>query len=330
MSYLHEKSLCCRGLVIHYGQRRRQCTNCQSSWRVWRRKRGRKRHRTSFTALINFLDNRDGPLSSQAGRRGLLPGAYRARLRQDLNRFIQQTPWPSIPPGALIAIADALEQTIKGQIWTIYFILLRSVNSKHAFIAMPLVRLGREHQTGGWQSAFDQLSPEAKNRIKALVCDGARGLVAIAKQGDWILQRCHFHLRHRIANYIRSGPLSKQSAVGLDIKKLVDTILLEPDELAVKSAIKQLQLVSTNIRSRFLKTILSGLARYYRDYRSYLAHPELRLPNTSNSVESLNSLIRDLQRRARGFSSLKSFLSWLVALCKRRRSVICNKKYQPN
>lgn len=331
MTTLHEKSSCCSGKIIGFGQRRRQCLVCKKTWRVWKRKRGRKRLRTSFKTILNYLDNQGGTFAYQASRRRLSSAAFRARVRQNLKKFIAKTPWPRIPAGPLLAVADALMQTSQDKQWTVCFILLRSVCGSQAIITPPFVRQGGETTCDLWQQAFDQLSEEVRRRIVALICDGARGLVAQAKRRGWILQRCHFHLRYRIANYLRTGPLARNRALGLQIKSLINTIMLDTQEEKAYQAVQALRRLLPSIQSKRLKQYLSGFTKYYRHYRSYLYHPELNLPITSNSAESLNSLVRDLQKRARGFWGIKSFTNWVIAICKHRKVITCNgRKYQPN
>lgn len=334
MKHLHEKSPCCRGKIRRFGKRRRQCCVCKKTWRVWKKKHGRKKRRRYSAAILNFLNNKRGPFTHQAAEYGLREETFRSRVRLELEKFISKSPWPAIPDGPLVAIADAIAQTVRrrcGQeIWTVYFIFLRPVQSSKAVIMPPLIRLGAETDKGGWQQALDALPLEIKNRILALICDGSRDLLAYAKKEKWVIQRCHFHIRRAIANYIRTGPASRNRKLGLKIKNLVDIILLDSQESGAWKAIIELSNLLPSIHSRFLICRLRGLIKNHIHFRNYIYHPELRLPNTTNTAESFNSLVRDLQSKARGFSSIDSFKRWLIALCKHRKTMTCNgKKYQP-
>lgn len=327
MKHLHEKSPCCRAKIKQHGGRRRQCLRCRKTWRVWPKKRGRKKCRYSFSSLLKFLDNDSGSLAKQASRLQLKPNSFHRRIRKNLDSYIQKTPWPKIPKGKLIVIADAIEQNIQGKVWTIYFILFRSVNSNKATIYPPAFFPGKENYQKAWRLHFARMPAKLKKRILALICDGNSALVSIAKQQDWILQRCHFHLKHKIANYIRTGPLARNRTLGFKIKRLVNEILLEPDESMVAGALAELKLILLKeIKSIFLKKCIKGFISNYQQFRNYLYCPELNLPNTSNSVESLNNLVRNLQHKARGFRSKKSLEKWIFALCKFQQNITCNGK----
>lgn len=329
MTQQHTKSPCCQGIIYQYGQRRRQCSVCKKTWRIRQKKRGRKPHRYSFNSLLRYLDNRDGPLIHQAPKRKLTAPAFCARMRKNLKKFISQTPWPDIPNGPLVAIADAFTQTIKEERWTTYLILLRSLRSNKAVITPPHVHQGTEGGIMGWYEAFNKLPNAVKKRIVGLICDGRRSLVLVPKKEGWILQRCHFHLLYRIANYVRTGPLSHNRRLGLKIKSLVNVALVNPDEDVAKKAVSQLRILLPTFRSRGLRFVLNGFIKNYSDFRSYLHFPEFNLPTTSNSAESLIGLVRDLEKRARGFRSVQSFGEWTIALCKHRKFIICNGKHFP-
>lgn len=333
MSPLQVKSPCCQSPIRHFGSRRRQCCVCFRTWRIRLKKRGRKLRRLSSKTLLNYLENRGGPLISQSGRRRLSAPALQARVRRQLVDFNSSASWPVIPGGKIIAIADALLQTSGNSVWTVYFILLRSVTGSSAVIVPPLKHLGKEGVLG-WSKAFDRVPPSAKPRITALVCDGGRGLALLAHQEGWWLQRCHFHLRRSIANYLRSGPLSKRPQLAEEVNRQVNIILLNSNPGRLRVALRDLRHLLPRIRSPHLRRVLFGFLRYYRDYRTYLEYPELHLPTTSNSAESLIGCLRDLQRRARGFRTIDSFYRWILAACRHRKTIICNgekeKKYQPN
>jgi len=59
-------------------------------------------------------------------------------------------------------------------------------------------------------------------------------------------------------------------------------------------------------------------------YRSYLKHPELGLPRTTNSVESMCRLLREMLRSSRAGSNPASVLLWATAFVRLRAEVTCN------
>ena len=61
-----------------------------------------------------------------------------------------------------------------------------------------------------------------------------------------------------------------------------------------------------------------------RHYRTYLRQPELGLPKTTNTVESMCGVVRALLRRTRAGSNPKSVLLWSTALIRLRPQIVCN------
>lgn len=330
MKKLHEKSPCCRWEIRKFGKRRRQCKVCLKTWRVWKKKRGRNRSRFSSRLLFNYLGNNIGSLNRYAVKKKLTPAALTYRLRNLRNAFAKKASWPEIPAGDLIAVADAMMQRANGKMYTFYFVIFRNINAREAIIAPPVLLSGKESWLG-WRKVFGKLSPEVKKRIFGLICDGHKGLVYLAKDHDWVLQRCHFHLRHSLANYIRTGPMSRTREIGKEIQKLVDVILLSEDEKMVEKALGELGWFQVMASSRGVRKVLSAFLKSYSDFRSYLYHSSLNLPITSNSLESLIELVRHLQYKARGFRGIKSLNQWIAVLCKYKKKIACNgRNYQPN
>lgn len=328
MTTLHAKSPCCQGSIYQHGQRRRRCSLCGKTWRIRPANRGRKRLRLNPQTLLRYLDNKIGPFVHQASRHRLNPSAFCKRIQKMLKRFVSRETWPAVPKDHLVVVADALIQMINGQTWTVYFILLRPIHSSLAVIFPPYFRLGKETCRDGWREAFERVAEGIRGRILALICDGASGLVGQAKRRGWIIQRCHFHIKHKLANYIRTGPLSRNREVGLRVNALVNTVLLSENVEKVQDAIRVLRYeIFPDIKSHGLRKYLRGFLKNYQDFRSYLSHPELNLPNTSNSAESLVGLVRDIQRRARGFRTLESFQDWIIAICKNKKTIVCNGKF---
>lgn len=204
-----------------FGGRRRQCSVCRRTWRGWQRRRGTKPFRPVTKLLLQYLDNDNGPMIKQARRRKVKPATLRARVRKALDRFITQVNWSEPPKGPLIAIADAMIQRVKKDFYTFHFVLLRSVDAKRAVIMEPTLSLGTETWLG-WQKSFLKIPNSSRNRIEAPVCDGHVGLVSLARENGWRLQRCHFHTRFRIANYVSSGSSSRHRKEGIQIHKLVE------------------------------------------------------------------------------------------------------------
>lgn len=322
MNKLHEKSPCCNASVRLFGDRRRQCSVCQKTWRVWKKNRGRKKNRLALDPLFQYFEGKQRNTRVQKK-------TFSARLRLVLQKFNAEIPWPKIPDGQLIVVADGLIEYFENKKYAVYFILIRSIYDSKAYIFPPYMRAEGEVVLG-WKEAFAKLPNEVLGRICALVCDGHGGLVYLAKAYGWRLQRCHFHLLHNIAHCASFGHLNQTDNMGLRIKNLVQVVLSHKDPDAISLAIEALQKIKDGITSSGFRTVISGFLKHYEDYRTYLNYPQYFLPTTSNSAEFLNSQIRDLQYRARGFRTQKSFFSWIIGFCKYRKFVTCRSKNQPN
>lgn len=331
MSTLHEKSPCCGGKIINFGGRRRQCVSCRKTWTLWKRKRGRKKKRI-IKIIEKYLANKVVSLKQQADRQKIQETTFRSKTRLALKDFITRKSWLPIPSGKLIMVADALWQTINNQIWTVYVIAVRSPSNREAIILPPVFLRGPEHHHNQWPTALNQLlDSDLKKRIIAIVCDGERSLIKYSKDDGWFVQRCHFHLYLRIANYARTGFLNRNKHMGNKIITLVDDIILNHDSLVVQEAMMKLVNLLDTIRSQGLKRVISGFLKNYTHYRTYLDYPNLHLPTTTNSLESFFGSFRDIQRKAKGFRTVASFEKWFIAYCKFRQKITCNgKNYQQN
>lgn len=331
MTTQHENSPCCGQRGISWGARRRRCIHCKKTWRAWKRRRGRSRRRCSNDVISAYLQGQWSSLSHEAKRRQLTPATFRARMRRSLDRYITQTPWPSVPDGPLIVIADAQAIRIKWSSWTVFYILVRSVQGTEAVILPPYVRAGTETTSGGWEAAFAQVPETVKNRIHALVCDGRRVFKSITQVHGWYIQRCHFHLLAAIQGRRSKGGAGRHEREGKLLYALATTALITCTEEELHCALKKLTQLQYITTSNQLRLIIAGFIRHYGEYRTYLEYPELHLPRTSNTAECLIGLIRKMQRRAHGFGSIESLEKWIIAFCKDRKTIACKgHDYQPN
>lgn len=328
MNYVHAKSPCCGETIIHFGNRRRQCVGCGRTWRVRGRRRGRPRRRVLTDIIIKFLEHTVPSLQALSVRAGAPRSTFQARIARALETFCRQTPWPTIPSGSLILVADAMVKMIERKWTTSYFMLLRSRDDNRAFIAQPFVRLGAE-VAGGWRIAIDTLPESVRSRIVALVCDGHGGLITEAKWRSWPLQRCHFHLLLRIQSRRSRWKIARHNAEAEAIFRHVRRVLAHPHESELAHSLNALEEIGWTSSSPEIRKVLSGFVRNYRDYRLYLRHPEWRLPTTNNTAESFISCVKSLRQRARGFRTLRSLMQWTEALIKHKRFILCN-GHQPN
>lgn len=330
MNNLHAKSPCCREKIYRFGSRRRQCSNCHKTWRIRRKRVGRKSKRESTRFLIRYLHHEVPSLYARAKAYGTSDDHLRIRLNRSLNHFLRTTSWPRLPrKRPLIVIADAMVCFLDGRWYTFYFIVLRKPNDSQAVIVRPYIKQGTEVWVG-WLNAFSKLPPKVKNSIVALVCDGHSGLVNTAKRESWILQRCHFHLISRLQSRRSKWRYSRHSYEGKLIYRLVREVLTTPSPEKILPCIEKLREIGQTTSSREVRSILLGFSNNYPDYRTYLLYPKLHLPKTSNAIESMIGSIQSLRSRARGFRTRVSLIKWVNAVLKNKQTITCNGYYQPN
>lgn len=327
MNKIHAKSPCCRANIIKFGAKRRQCSQCRKTWTLRPKKRGRKPRRKNLLSVRKYLHHERIPLLREKSRTA--HATRSARLRKERNAFNEKREWHSIPRGPLIMIADAIVKYRK-RVWhTWYFILVRAVESEDAVILPPYHSEGRE--TGkGWHSAMEAVHGDVLKRVKALVSDGHCGLMSEAKWRRWLIQRCHIHLLMAIQARRSRWSMGRHQKEGNELHHLTQCVLKDPDTQKALHALSRIEEIGWTTTSKMLQKVLLGFVTSSQDYRTYLTHPELQLPTTSNTAESLNALIDALSIRARGFRTVTSFDAWITALCKDRGTMKCRGKYQQN
>lgn len=308
-----------------FGGRRRQCVQCKGTWRIRKKKRGRKRIRASATLAVRYLSRDIATLRSFAKRFRVGKDHAQLLLRRSMESYAVRTEeWTCTLPAAvpLILVADAIWYRIQGIKYTIYVLLLRPVEGREAVIAPPVVSAGHE-DIAGWEQAYASLPELIRSRICALVCDGGTGLVALAHRKGLHLQRCHFHLFAAVQNYLTTGPRSLHRAYAVRILRSVQHAVRAPEHEA-RITLRALGAVRRCSRSRGVRRVLGGLALHWQEYRTYLAHPELHLPATSNAAESYIQGIRDLMYRCRGFRTVPALKRWLTAFVCFKKTIQCN------
>lgn len=301
---------------------------CKKTWTVRPKKRGRKARRVTATPVKKYLNHERVPLARE--RRGTEVSASRsARLRKERDAFNEKQQWCPIPDGPLILIADAIVKYRQGKWHTWFFMFVRAVDGVDAVIVPPYYAGGREVCTE-WRNALETIPPDALKRVKALVSDGHRGLMSFASWRNWLVQRCHIHLIMAIQARRSRWAMSRKRSEGEEIFTLTNCVLTDPCQKEATQALARIEEIGWLTKSKMLKKVLQGFVTSAEDYRTYLEHPELNLPTTSNTAESLNALVDDLSSRARGFRTVVSLNAWIIALCKDRGTIKCRGKYQQN
>lgn len=328
MTTKHAKSPCCCAQVYRFGHRRRQCSTCKKTWSIRRKKRGRPRIRVQSNVLKQvFLEKYT--LNHLAKRRsGVGLANFRHRFRQVLRRFVARPSTPKLPQGPLILLADGTFFYFQKKPWVLYLRAFKSCTGQTAVFLDPILLPERESATR-WRYVFGTIPQKIRARTYALVVDNLNGMKKTAIYHDWVLQLCHFHLiqkfqiQHRRQRHILRGGIVRE-----DIYRLMRQILEIPSGPLLKASIAQLTQLAQNpcLAHRIQATVRDFLKSisYYRAYRIY---PKLNLPSTTNTIESMNSIIRDLLRRNRSGSSPQSLLRWATTLIRLRKKLNCNGKH---
>ncbi len=330
MNKKHAKSPCCGKKIRRFGGRRRQCVICGRTWRIRPHQRGRKRRRVSSVWVVRYLSRELLPMNALGRINRCAPDRYERRLLASRNQFSCTTVYPPLPTRKpLIIIADAMIECISGSWYTVYLILVKRPAWTNATIAPPIILKGTETRVG-WCYAFNQLPPSIHRSITAIVCDGHAGIIQYARKAEWLIQACHFHLLMRLNGRRSRSPWSFHREEGRRLYALAWAIITTRDTTILRESIRDLEELGWDTASPQLKQYINGFLNRIEEYRTYLAHPELNLPVTTNSIESLNSIIHALKGRARGFRTIHALSAWIEALVKHRRRVTCNRTNQPN
>lgn len=326
MNTLHEKSTCCRAKIYRFGNKRRQCSGCKKTWTVWAKKRGAKPSRPRHNLLKKVLVEKQSLFSPKLNRITLTEAARSFRLRHSMERFLNSGSPNHIPAGKLILLIDAIWFNFKKEKWAMYLAAVRPIGDEQATFLDPILLAGRENYDD-WSQVVDSIPMEVRNRIVAMVSDGFRGSTRIAVSHGWILQRCHFHLFSQLQvnrGQWKKMPDSKlRGQICLTMRKILATkkhLTKYLNELA--------PLLDRRDCPHRLHAIGVELIRHHQEFRAYLNFPELNLPNTTNSVESMNKIIRTSCRHLRTPQSLILRSKCLIRM---RKTITCKPKiFQQN
>jgi hypothetical protein len=323
------KSPCCRQPVVRFGGRRRQCVRCKKTWSIRPKKRGRPAKAAPQSALRDAL-LKGYSLRHLAFRRpGVKLPAFRKRFRHALRRCTSRPRVITLPKGGLILLMDGLWFRFHGKPWVLYLIALRSCHGKQAVFLDPVIIEGREG-LNRWEQVVATIPPRALMRIKALVVDNLRGMEKLAQQHHWALQLCQFHLLLKFqVQRGRPGKALRGGDVRYEIDRLVREALELPAGPELYAALDRLrQLERSDCGTKRIRAMVREFLRCAGYYRTCRSRPELNLPATTNTVEAMGSIVRQLLRNRSG-TSPKSVLLWATALIRYRPHVVCNgKKHQ--
>lgn len=319
MKLLQKKSKCCGAKIIRFGGKRRQCVACKKTWRMYPAKRGRKSLRKQDHYLIKVFCQ-SFSIKQLAVRSNLSVDAIYKRFRNNLMDEVGGKRIVRIRGKKLILIIDALWQYFKGELWTLYCLSIKSVNSNKTVILDPILKPGKESSTN-WNLAINQLPLGIKTRITAMVSDGIRGIETVAENNNWIIQRCHFHLLSQLQKRRGKRAATPGRLVREEIYQTAKLALIEKSKWKATRLRKRLAKLSNDPQCPYrLKMIVREFLRRFYEYRSYLEYPKLNLPTTVNVMESLNSILR---KTATTVNSPGAWHKWTTATIRFKSKFTC-------
>lgn len=327
MATRHGKSACCGQRIQRFGGRRRRCCQCGRTWRIRKRKPGRKPDRIAHELVVTTLRERQ-PLVRQAQRRGVSLPALRQRFRRALRWFLDHSAPPPVPAGELVLIVDAMWFRFGTDRWTLYLLAVKPVAVAWATFLDPVLLPGRECFSA-WQTVVQTIPPEVRNRIRAFVSDGFRGCKALARAAGWVHQRCHFHLIAQLHG--RRGRYKQLR--GREVREVIYRAIREALETASRDRLVQLheelqQLARNSDCPKRFRMYTLDFLRELDAFRAYRSYTHWNLPTTTNVVESMSSILRD---QLRPLKTPRSLHQWATAIIRLRPPMVCNGSiYQPS
>jgi transposase-like protein len=321
MPIIHAKSPCCRETIYRFGNRRRQCRACGRTWRIRRKKTGRKPKRSSSRLPLQFAGY--GRITAWAKTRRVSSSTASEQLASALRRFLKQN--NKLPRGPYALVGDGLYFKFKRMDWVMYVMALKPVRSDRAFFLNPVLLEGKEGYER-WRIAIATIPPEIKKQIKAFVSDGFRGSKLIAREHGWVHQRCHFHLLMAlIRRHGRRSYRVKSAGVRERMLCAVRLLLTAADANTLRrQKLKAQRLLVHPLCPPWIRIQTIEFLRTLDDFRACLIHPSLHLPTTTNSIESASKLIRKATSTAR---TPQSVLLRAKAFLRLKKSITCNGRF---
>lgn len=320
MGTRHPKSPCCGASIQRFGGRRRRCSQCKRTWRIRRRKPGRKRQRVAAQLVSRTLAEQR-PLVRQPRPAGVSLPALRKRFRRALAWWLEHSAPPTVPPGALVLLVDGVWFRFGKRVWTLYVMALKPVGRPQAIFLDPLLLPGMEW-LGGWRIAVETIPEALRTRICAFVSDGFRGSATLARTHGWIQQRCHFHLIAQLHGRRGRYKHLPTAPVRDAIYRTIRAALIAPEDphLAALQARLTLLAQRPECPKRF-RMFVRDFLRHLEAFRAYRRYPQLDLPTTTNVIESMAHVLRD---QLPPLATPQSLQRWATALMRLRPTMVCN------
>lgn len=236
--------------------------------------------------------------------------------REAIDRSVVSEPELSGLPGDvdLVLIVDGLWFS-KGS-WVQYTMAFKPVDAAVAYFADPRLLPGGE-SSNNWQQIFSRIRPDVRVRVRALVADGLKGMAVVAALNDRVYQQCHFHIRSLLNHWLARPWVNPADQ---SIRWAIDDALLAVDGDRANLARAAM---SAHVRDhpRALAGVLRRLLREWNSIRAYIAHPELSIPRTTGTVESMHGSLREV---VSGLSTVDAILRRMTAYIRLHDPFTCN------
>lgn len=321
----HVKSPCCRAKTRRFGKRRRQCCACKKTWSIRPKKRGRPRHRASADWLKKVFFRGFSLTQLHSAKTSVNLPAYRYRFRQLLQRILSKPYEPKIPDGPLVLLADGVWFQFNRKHWVLYLAALKACSSKTAVFLQPQLHPGRE-SAHNWQKMFSSIPDNNRARICAIVGDNLRGMQAIAEDNNWMLQLCQFHMLIKLQ--VRRNGIRRKligGSIREELYDLISSAMRTRDAEKFRTSIARIEdLAKPKCGTNRIRSTVREFLACVGYYRTFLDYPNLHLPTTTNTMESMGCLLRTLFRRSRAGSNPRSLLMWAETMIRVKGKLVCN------
>jgi hypothetical protein len=220
----------------------------------------------------------------------------------------------------LILLIDAQWQYFDHKLWTLYFVSIKSVGSEFVTVLDPVLNEGKERMIN-WKQIIDNFPQGIKKRIIAVVSDGIRGIETVADDNGWVIQRCHFHLLSLLQKMRGKRASTPGRLLREDIYSSIKLALSEKSGSELDMICRRIANLANNpICPKRMKMAARDFLRRIHEFRSYIDHPDLKLPTTVNVMESINSFTR---RKSKTINNPQSWHKWAVACIRFKSKFNC-------
>lgn len=252
-----------------------------------------------------------------------MPSTVCRRTRRALEHLVRKQAVPLLAESEdLVLLTDGMWSTFRGKYWVLYDMAVKPIGCDVAWFLDPLLLPGKENMEG-WKRAVGTIPVGIRRHVRALVSDGLRGSKGIARSNRWVHQLCHYHLLSKLHDMM--GRVQSRVA-GREARRV---LVRAVSEALVTTDSGRLDLIEELIcilaEHQDYTERLRGIAReFLRDlglYRNYLSHPELRLPRTTSTLESMHSQLR---RVVQSVNSPSALLLRVRAYIRLHPTIACN------